>query len=216
MQELITSFIIQSKECRLRGIGRFEYVKHPAQSDIANKQLLPPVNERIFKAREERISDELIRYVANKNKVGPEKALEQIKEWCAETKLTLQGGKEIILDSLGILKTNQAGSIIFEGIEPISFFGPVTVERVVHKNSTHQVLVGDRETNSSVMSEFYKDEEETEKVTNNSWKIVSLVLGAAALVLLIFYFYNHSFSVSEIGNHEKVASQSPSATYAPQ
>lgn len=216
MQELITSFIIQSKECRLKGIGRFECVIHPAQTDIANKQIIPPVQERIFKSREERISDELVRYVSNKNTVRVEDAMEQIKRWCADTKSKLKNGEEIILESLGSLKINHAGSIIFEEVNSISFFVPVHVERVIHKNSTHQVLVGDKETNSSVMNEFYKDEKETGEIKSISWKLVSIILGAAALVLLIFYFYNHSFSISGIRNHEKVAPQSPSATYSPQ
>ncbi len=216
MQELITSFIIQSKECRLKGIGKFESVTHPAQSDIANKQIIPPVNERSFKGREERISDELIRYVSNKNNVGNEEAFEQIKEWCANAKSKLQEGEEIIFVSLGSLKTNHAGAIIFEEVKPISFFEPVNVERVVHKNSTHQVLVGDKETNSSVMSEFFKDEKDTEDLKSNSWKVVSMVLGVVALILLVFYFYNHSFSLSGVANQEKVAPQTPSATYAPQ
>ena len=216
MQELITSFIIQSKECRLKGIGRFERIIHPAESDIANKQLIPPKEEKTFKSREERISDELIRYVSNKNHISMEDALEQLQEWCAETKAKLTRGDEIILASLGSLKANQSGSISFQAFRPAPFYGPVPVERVVHKNSTHHVLVGDRETNSSVMNQFYQDEKESEDVKSNSWKVVSMVLGAIGLILLIFYFYSHSFSISGIGNQGKVLPQTPPATYSPQ
>lgn len=216
MQELITSFIIQSKECRLKGIGRFERIMHPAQSDIANKQIMPPVEETVFKSREERISDELIRYVSGKNNIGTEEAMEQIRNWCADTKSKLKGGEEIFLGSLGSLKANQAGSITFQAFDHISFFGPVKGERVVHENSTHNMLVGDRETNSSVMNQFYKDEKEPEAAKSNSWKKVSIVMAAIALILLIIYFMNHSFSLSGIGNQEKVAPQTPPATYSPQ
>ncbi len=215
MQELITSFIIQSKECRLKGIGRFQRVAHPAQTDIANKQIMPPLEEKTFKEREERISDELVRYVSNKSHISMEDALEQLKEWCANTKTKLKCGEEIMLESLGSLKANPAGSISFHALETTPFFVPVPVERVVHKNSTHHVLVGDKETTSSVMSQFYKDEKEPEELKSNSWKVVSMVLGAVAVVLLIFYFYNHSFSVSGIGNQEKVVPQTPAATYSP-
>jgi len=215
MQELVTSFIIQSKECRLKGIGRFQRVTHAAQTDIANKLITPPFEERTFREREERVSDELIRYVANKKSISTEDALEQLKEWCADTKSKLKGGEEVILESLGALKANQAGNISFRALEATLFFGPVAVERVVHKNSTHHVLVGDKETNSSAMNEFFKDEKEPGDLKNNSWKVVSIVLGAIALILLIFYFYNHSFSISGIGNQEKVVPQTPAATYSP-
>jgi len=41
MQDLITSFIIQAKECKLPGIGMFRSVTTPAEPDIASKQISP-------------------------------------------------------------------------------------------------------------------------------------------------------------------------------
>lgn len=216
MQELINSFIIQSKECRLRGIGKFQSVMHPAQADIANKQITPPAEEKIFTPREERISDELVKYAAAKNNISMEDAFEKIKEWCAETRSKLKNGEEIFLPSLGFLKTNQSGNISFQALKAFPFYQPITVERVIHKNSTHNVLVGDRETDSSVMSRFFNEEDSSEKVKRNAWKIISIALFVIALLLLIFYFYTHSFSVSGIGTQVKVTPQSPPATYSPQ
>jgi len=216
MQELINSFIIQSKECRLRGIGKFQSVMHPAQADIANKQITPPVEEKIFTPKEERISDELVKYAAAKNNISMEEAFEKIKEWCAETNSRLKHGEEIFLPSLGFLKTNQSGNISFQALKTFPFYQPITVERVVHKNSTHNVLVGDRETNSSVMSRFYSEEDAPDTVKRNAWKIISPVLFVIALLLLAFYFYTHSFSLSGMGTQVKVNPQLPPATYSPQ
>lgn len=215
MRELINSFIIQSKECRLRGIGKFQSVLHHAQADIANKQIIPPVEEKIFTPREERISDELVKYTAAKNNISMEEAFEKVKEWCAETRTKLKNGEEIFLPLLGVLKANQSGIISFQAIKTYPFYEPITVERVIHKNSTHNVLVGDRETNSSVMTRFYKDEEMSDNVRRNAWKIISITLFVIALFLLIFYFYTHSFSLSGTGNQIKVTPQSPPATYLP-
>jgi uncharacterized protein YpmS len=82
---------------------------------------------------------------------------------------------------------------------------------VIHKNSEHAVLVGDRETTSSVMNQFYSEEETTTK--SNAWKIIAIILLAIALVLLFFYFYGHPFSLSELGNRVKTVPQSSPATY---
>jgi hypothetical protein len=215
MQELITSFIIQSKECRLKGIGKFESVIHPAQADIANKQIVPPVEERTFKGREDRISDELVKYAANKYGISMEEAMEKIKDWCADAKSKLKQREEVFLESLGSLRADQAGNISFHPLKAFPFFEPITVQRVVHENSTHAMLVGDRETTSSAMNQFYHDEKEPREVRRNNWKMISVVLGAIALLLIFFYFYNHSFSLSGIGNQEKAIPQTPSATYTP-
>ena len=66
MQDLITSFIIQSKECKLAEIGKFTVITKPAKTDIANKQITPSFKEIHFNKREEKISDELVKYVADK------------------------------------------------------------------------------------------------------------------------------------------------------
>lgn len=213
MQDLITSFIIQSKECKLSGIGMFRNVSIPAEPDIASKKISPPILEKLFTGREEKISDELVKYVAVKKSISPSEAREKVKEWCIETKSKLKDGEEIFFQSLGSLKKEPSGNILFRNQNNVSFFEPIPVERVIHKNSEHKVLVGDRETTSSVMTEFYHHEEETE-VTNNHWKIISVILFAIALVLLFLYFYQHSFSFSSIGTQGKISPQSPPGTYS--
>ena len=211
MQDLITSFIIQSKECKLADIGKFTTIIKPAKADIANKQITPPFKEILFNKREEKVSDELVKYVAEKKKISSFEALSEIKKWCAETKEKLKNGEAIFLNSLGVLKKESSGNISFENQITTPFFAPVPAERVIHKNSEHAVLVGDRETTSSVMNQFYSEEETTTK--SNAWKIIAIILLAIALVILFFYFYGHPFSLSEFGNHVKTVPQSPPATY---
>jgi nucleoid DNA-binding protein len=211
MLDLIISFIIQSKECKLADIGKFTTIIKPAKADIANKQMTPPFKEILFNKREEKVSDELVKYVAEKKKISSFEALSEIKKWCAETKEKLKNGEAIFLNSLGVLKKESSGNISFENQITMPFFAPVPAERVIHKNSEHAVLVGDRETTSSVMNQFYSEEETTTK--SNAWKIIAIILLAIALVILFFYFYGHPFSLSEFGNHVKTVPQSPPSTY---
>jgi nucleoid DNA-binding protein len=211
MQDLITSFIIQSKECKLADIGNFTIVTTSAKADIANKQISPPSTEIVFNRREEKISDGLVKYISDKKNVSSSEALAEIKKWCAETKAKLKNGEAILLESLGVLKKEPSGNIFFESENAISFFAPVAAERVIHKNSEHTVLVGDKETTSSAMAQFYNEEETATK--NNAWKIIAIILLAIALIILFFHFYGHPFSLSEFGNQQKTMTPSPPATY---
>ena len=210
MQDLIASFIIQSKECKLPGIGKFRQVITSAEPDIANKQIIPPVVEFLFTGREEKISNELINYVAVKKNVPVSQAQVLIKEWCSNASFKLKNQEELVLPSLGSLKKAASGNIFFDRQNDIPFFVPVAAERVVHQNSVHAVLVGDRETNSSVMNQLLNEEEVR---PNNMWKIIALILFIACLLLLFFYFYQHPFSLSSLGNQQKVLPQAPPATY---
>lgn len=212
MHDLITSFIIQSKECRLRGIGMFRSITVPAEPDIASKKISPPTMEKLFTGREEKISDELVKYVAAKKNMQFSEALKYIKEWCDEIKSKLKNGEEIFFQSLGSLKKESSGNILFHPMNPFAFFEPIAVERVIHKNSEHKMLVGDKETTSSVMNQYFHEEEAEMKKSN--WKIISIVLLAIVLLLLFLYFYQHSISFSSTGNQIKISPQIPPATYS--
>jgi Na+/H+ antiporter NhaC len=62
------------------------------------------------------------------------------------------------------------------------------------------------------MNEFYSAEETETK--SNTWKLFAIILLLIALVLLFFYFYGYPVSLSSLGNHIKVVTQTPSATYS--
>ena len=80
MQDLITSYLIQAKDCSLPGIGNFKIITIPANIDVANKQMLPPSDKIIFSERTDKISDELIKYIAYKENIEEAAAKEKIKE----------------------------------------------------------------------------------------------------------------------------------------
>lgn len=211
MQNLITSYIIQARECRLRDIGRFKVNDISANTDIANKQMIPPSIEIIFTSREDKISDGLVKYVAEKKMISISEAMDELKRWCADTKTKLKNGAEILLEPLGTIKKGPSGNLFIPHTSSIIFFEPVAAERVIHENSQHEMLVGDRQTTSSEMNTYYQEEEVIKK--NNSWKIFAIILFAIAMFFLIVHFYGNPFSLSTIGNQHKVIPLTTPNTY---
>lgn len=212
MEDLIASFITQSKDCRLRDVGRFKVIDNPARADVANKQMLPPSQEITFTSREEKLSDGLVKYVSEQKSIAPSQAMEQLKRWCSEARDKLKKGEEINFYPLGILKKGTSGNEFIRDMHEVTnFFDPVNAERVIHENSEHQMLVGDKQTTSSVMSHFYEEEENT--VKNNTWKIVGVILLIIAFFLLFLHFYANPFSVKTIGNQQKVIPAVAPKTY---
>lgn len=213
MQELITSFIIQAKECKLPGIGKFRVITTPAEPDIINHQIVPPVVEFLFTGKEDKVSDELVKYVATRKDINTNDALNEIKEWCTQANDRLKNEEEIVFHSIGTLKKGGSGNIYFHREIPVSLFGPVAAERVIHKNAEHTMLVGDRETTSTVMNQLLSEHEEIKRAP---WKITTLILLCISVIVLFIYFYKHSFSASAIGNQGKIVPHTPAATYTPQ
>lgn len=215
MQDLISSFIIQSKECRLRDVGKFKVVSTAAKADIANKQMIPPATEIVFTSREEKISDGLVKYISDKKKISTAEALDELKKWCADAKYKLKKGEEIKLEPLGVLKKGASGNEFIHNTNThIHFFEPVVAERVIHENTEHAMLVGDRETTSFAMNQYYHDEET--KTKRNAWKIFAVVFLIIGLFLLFLHFYGNPFSVQTIGNQNKVIPSTAPNTYRTQ
>lgn len=195
----------------LADVGRFKINDVSAESDIINKQIAPPLLDISFASREEKISDGLIKYVADKKMITLAQASDDIKMWCRDTKNKLINGEEVPLLPLGVLKKSTSGNVFVANFSPAIFFRPVKAERVIHLNSEHAVLVGDKETTSSRMSDYLQVENVIKK--NNAWKILAILLFIIALFFLIIHFYGNPFSLSTIGNQNKIIPASAPHTY---
>ena len=211
MKDLITSFLVQTKECSFPGIGKINIITTPAELNIANKTMSPPTDEILFTEKAGKISEELVKYISYKKNINQPEARELIKDWCKDAREKLDAGEKIILGSIGNLHKNDSGNISFQAQKPLNFFEAVSAERVIHKNAEHAVLVGDRETTSSVMNQFLHEEEIVKKST---WKITAVILLIIALVILLIHFNSNSFSFSATGNQTQHSPATPAATYS--
>lgn len=212
MHELVTSFLIQSKHCKLKEIGNFTLLYSPAKSDIANKKIQSPQLEIVFSPKEEKISEELVKYVALRKNIPLADAQLQLKQWCVETNAKLKNGEEVFFKPLGFLKKSPSGINFFQNKNIGRLFEPVTALRVIRKNSEHQMLVGDKEVTSTAMSSFYQSEEVVKQ--RKVWKIVAIILLVVGIVFLFFYFNRQSFSVSATGNQVNISPQQTPSTYS--
>jgi nucleoid DNA-binding protein len=210
MLDLITSYLIQAKECNLPGIGSFKIITKPASVDVANKKMFPPADEIIFSERTDKISDDLITYIAHKKNIDSTASKEEIKSWCKSIKEKIASGEEISFNSIGSIQKDADGKVFFTRQQYLTFFEPVIAERVIHKDAEHAMLVGDKETTSSAMNLLLHEEVETK---NSSWNIIALILLVIALLVIFLHFYNSPPGSVAIGNQNTFPVQQPTATY---
>jgi nucleoid DNA-binding protein len=211
MQNLITSYLAQRKECSLPLLGKIKIHTKSAEADIAGRQVHPPVNEIHFDAREDYLTDDLISYIAHVQNSTREEAEENINNWCLQSKMKLDSGEKINFKSIGSLQKNQAGHVFFQTQKGTRFFDFVSSERASHQNEEHSVIVGEHETTSAVMSEFYrKDEIVQKKPYQKVWVIILLGI---TMLFLLYYFFTHNFSTVGIGNHSSFPVSDPPGTY---
>lgn len=211
MDKIIASYLAQKKECSLPGIGHFRISTKPAELDVANKEMYPPTDEIIFKEEDVHLRKDLVRYVSLQKKIHETDAAENINNWCVESIKKMDAGEKIYFDSVGTLQKNAAGNIFFSKKNEFLLYDIVPAERVIHKNEQHSVLVGDRETTSGVMNEFYREDVAAEK--KQWWKIWAIALFILSIIILIIHFSRHSFTTPGVGNQMHLNAELPPVLY---
>lgn len=206
MRALITSYLIQKKECNLPLLGHFRFKTKPADFEKPNNQIFPPTDEILYSEFAASLSVDLINYISQLQNITREEAERKINNWCNYAKQRLDLGEKIIFNSIGSLQKDAVGNIFFQRKKGFFFYEPVSAKRIIHKNAEHSVLVGDTETTSGVMNEYYREEIIQKKTW---WKIWAIVLLSISLLALIFYFYMFEFSETGIGNRASLPIQDP-------
>jgi len=183
MDYLIAPTLFLKKTCNILGIGILDIVTNNSESDYINKQIRAPFPVITFSAVQ---NDE-----------------NEFKEFTPLSNLIKK-----ILDEKGRVELKGIGHFLKQGDGTIEFLPlqindvfiqPVTAEKVIRKDVKHIILVGDKETTSTKMMEYYADEVSQVK---NSWWIWAVVLGVAGLIVITYYLMQNS--VNWFGNIEKV------------
>ncbi len=200
MLSIVMSYLLQSGSCALPGLGEFVITTKPAELDIVHKQIHPPVDEIIFTENDAATANpNLVKYIAARNGQDEETAGLILNNYCEEWKKAISIGDVISLHTFGTLQKNAVGNIFFRKISPeLIFRHPVTAERVIHENADHPILVGDKETSSNRMTDYYAETEPVKK--GKFWAIWAATLALAAVIFLVFYFKQNGFSANSTGN----------------
>ena len=176
MNNTISNSLFQKNKCALAGIGVLSLETGSAETDFANSQIKSPYQRIVFMPAIE----------AN----GIENNFSEISKKILSE---LEINNESSLHGIGKFYKDNNQQIQFEPIQLSQiFFQPVTANRIIRENAEHNVLVGDRETNSTVMTEYFTEEP---KIIDRWW-IWAAGIAAIALLLLGFSFYNNGVGVA--------------------
>ncbi len=195
MQTQIASYLFQTKTCPLPGLGTLSVLSSGADADFTNKLIAAPKPFIQFTNTESETSG-LVTYLANSNGCHANEAAEALYHFCENIKRDITAEADVNIESVGNFFVDGTGTISFKPEElPVSFAQPVIAERVIHLNAEHQMLVGDKETTNTRMTEFLAPK----TAIADRWWIWAIVLAAVGLTLLAIYFTQFE-NTSSFGN----------------
>ena len=199
MHHLIASYLFQNKTCPLPGLGTISIQTSGAEADFTIQQIAAPAPVFEFDEKETSAED-LLNYLARKTNSNNYEVSEALDHFCDGLKGQISIHAKANLHAVGNLVMDDTGHIIIEQpVLPEAFLQPVFAERVIHPKAEHNILVGDKETTNTVMTELLS-EKPTEK---DRWWVWAIVLGVIGLLLLLLYFTEIN-GASPFGNALKI------------
>jgi len=210
MQDILCTYLLEKKSCPLPSIGVLTVEHESAWYDVANKLMHPPVDKIVFNENGIASSNDLVSYISSVRNTDKASADSLLTAFCNRWQQKLNSYEPLEFGKLGSLQKDEDGRILFINNIALSFFEAVPAERVIHKDKAHAVLVGDKETTNTVMTEFYK---ETPVRKRKLWVIAAAVLALVSIIIIAYHFSIYPFSPNGVGNASSFPVNTPSATH---
>lgn len=191
MPRLLRLFFIQNRQVSIPGVGSFHLLRKSAAHDQATRQLLPPGYSVHFDQMNDNPSRELFDYISRKTNVGEWEAIGMVNGFAMELKDILRTGKPFNWEGVGVLEAIPGGQVILRPSDLAYDFMPgVSSRRVIRKDASHTVLVGETERSSHESQQWL---EEDVVVARTGWWVGAAVIAAVALGLIFFQFFRNNY-----------------------
>jgi hypothetical protein len=184
MQKLLADYLFQYKKCALPQIGTLQIKNIPASSIFGERKISAPIPVIEFK-EEIHSTEEVEAYIATHKNITRDAAADLLKKMVEDIQ-ALPLGQRLEIPNAGKFCKDENDKIGFIAEEaPAHFLPQVIAERVVHPNDSHTMLVGETETNTAAMAEYFSEEDEP--VMKSKWWIFAIVSFAIATAAVGFY-----------------------------
>lgn len=185
MFPLLYSYLIEYRSLYLPGLGRLQMVRKPAEYDVANQQLQPPhTMVELAPAEDTSIAQGLISFVASKLNIAAESAGLLCDSFCKKILDDINEQGHFTWPQFGVFEREISGNIVFKADDALASVNkPVPAARVVRQGKMHAMVVGDNETTSTQMQEYFAGQDEVKPASR--WWIPALVIGVVAVVLIL-------------------------------
>jgi len=198
MFQVLNAYLFQHRSISIPGLGTIYLETLPAQVDVAERTMLPPVYRFRFDKYFDAPDAAFFAYVAAQRNILDYEAIRWYNEFSFDLRNRIRNEDQVSWEGVGILRKDGNGGVLFEPVpHPLHFLQPTPAIRVNHQDAQHTLLVGDRERTNVEMNEWLQEASGRRKLT---WWMIAVILGILSLAFLGWYFYQHGWS---IGNQIK-------------
>jgi hypothetical protein len=198
MHELIASYLFQHRTCPLPGLGTLTITETEAVSNFSDQLITAPVPNLQFNTKETN-ADSLLNYLSVKTAKPVNECASSLQDFCTGLQKGALSGNAV-LEGVGYFYTAGNGSLQFnQQALPEDFRPSIPAIRVIRANAEHNVLVGDKETTNTAMTDYFSEV----PVTRSRWWIWAIVITALSAGLIVVYLTDPAGNI-QFGNALKL------------
>jgi hypothetical protein len=197
--QVLNAYLFQHRSISIPGLGTIYLETFPANVDVADRTLTPPLYRFRFDKYFDSPDREFFAYIAHQRNVLDYEAIRWYNEFSTHLRNRIRTEERVEWEDVGTLHKDEGGNILFEPASADGLFmAPTPAIRVNRQNARHTLLVGDQERTNVEMNEWLHDEEVAAR-GKKTWWIIALVLAILALAAVGWHFYLNGWS---IGNQQ--------------
>lgn len=200
MVDLVLRYLSFQKKVSLQGIGTFSVEHLPARLDFPNRLLYSPEFILHFSSSVTGKDEQFENWLQKELNVDKEEVKTLQQTLSADFQRSLSEKGEMTLNGLGVFTRDEQKLLHFSSLFEAIKGNPVTAEKIIRKNTSHSILVGEQEKTSVEMTELLTG---SKRKPLNLWWIIVVALFLSALVAIL-YFAIYSPQWSKQGNNQKL------------
>jgi hypothetical protein len=186
MYSAIKKFLALHHHLSLPGIGNFNVEKIPAHIDIANRIIVPPSLQIKFSNKKLPPEKFFYYFLARELNTDEVQAVRNFTDFTSQLQNDIQHNKAIALKGIGELTKQPGNEIIFQPEQMPEYLPSITAERVIRKNTTHLIKVGEDERTSHEMQTVLQEKEQI--ILEDRWWIPALVFALLGIAGIAYYY----------------------------
>ena len=188
MFQIFRKYLVLYKKLTLPGVGSFVVEDIPARLDFTNKTIYSPLSVIRFSLEVSSFDRYFFYFLSQELHIDEISAIRKFTDISYQLQRQLNSEGIAELPGIGTLRKEFEQTYTFHPAYSLQeYFPDVVAERVVRKNSSHTVRVGEDDRSSEEMLELLADEE---NVRNDRWWLYAILLAASGIGALIYYYHH--------------------------
>ena len=209
MEHLIEKYLLQKNYCPLPGLGCLLVETESASINIGDKLITAPTMKIVF-SESNYSADAFLLFISKEKNIEQAIAEKALNRFVDSIK-SIDQIQQIKINKTGAFYKDYNDVITFKNFVIPSEFAPaVPLERVIHPNSSHQIIVGDKERSNIFMTDSLL---KTKKSAKSKWWIAAVVFALIGIGGIVFFYACFS-NGNGFGNIDIITPKIESSTYS--